>query len=70
MSTVSPVALATGSAVCSARRCGLLISRDAQGLVQGYWMAAAVGILASLLSMAVVGRLIWALLVWTSHITC
>lgn len=36
---------------------GLLISRDAQGLVQGYWMAAVVGITASLLSMVVVGRL-------------
>ena len=36
---------------------GLLISRDAQGLLQGYWMSALVGIAASLLSMAVVGRL-------------
>ncbi len=36
---------------------GLLISRDAQGLVQNYWMAALVGIAASLLSMVVVGRL-------------
>lgn len=36
---------------------GLLISRDAQGLVQGYWMSAAVGIAASVLSMVVVGRL-------------
>lgn len=36
---------------------GLLISRDAQGLVQGYWMAAVVGIAASVLSIAVVGRL-------------
>lgn len=36
---------------------GLLISRDAQGLVQNYWMAAAVGIAASALSMVVVGRL-------------
>ena len=37
---------------------GLLISRDAQGLVQNYWMAALVGIAASLLSMVVAGRLI------------
>lgn len=36
---------------------GLLISRDAQGLVQGYWMSAVVGIVASLLSIVVVGRL-------------
>jgi predicted MFS family arabinose efflux permease len=36
---------------------GVLISRDAQGLVQNYWMAAVVGIAASLLSMVVVGRL-------------
>lgn len=36
---------------------GLLISRDAQGLVQGYWMAAVVGIIASVLSMMVVTRL-------------
>jgi len=36
---------------------GMLISRDAQGLVQNYWMSAVVGITASLLSMAVVGRL-------------
>ncbi|WP_265301603.1 MFS transporter [Verminephrobacter eiseniae] len=36
---------------------GLLISRDAQGLVQHYWMAALVGIGASLLSMVVVGKL-------------
>ena len=36
---------------------GLLISRDAQGLVQNYWMAALVGIAASLLSMVVAGRL-------------
>ena len=36
---------------------GVLISRDAQGLVQGYWMAAVAGIAASLLSMVVVGRL-------------
>ncbi|MFY3384069.1 MFS transporter [Paracidovorax sp. MALMAid1276] len=36
---------------------GLIISRDAQGLVQHYWVAALVGIAASLLSMVVVGRL-------------
>ena len=36
---------------------GVLISRDAQGLVQNYWVAALVGISASLLSMLVVGRL-------------
>ncbi|CAN7606351.1 MFS transporter [Acidovorax sp. LjRoot129] len=36
---------------------GLLISRDAQGMVQNYWMSAAVGITASVLSMVVVGRL-------------
>lgn len=36
---------------------GMLISRDAQGLVQNYWMAALVGIAASLLSMVVAGRL-------------
>ena len=36
---------------------GVLISRDAQGLVQNYWVAALVGIGASLLSMLVVGRL-------------
>lgn len=36
---------------------GVLISRDAQGLVQNYWMAAVGGIAASLLSMVVVGRL-------------
>ncbi|MBT9514831.1 MAG: MFS transporter [Acidovorax sp.] len=36
---------------------GVLISRDAQGLVQNYWMAALVGITASGLSMLVVGRL-------------
>lgn len=36
---------------------GMLISRDAQGLVQNYWMSAVVGITASLLSMVVVGRL-------------
>lgn len=37
---------------------GVLISRDAQGLVQNYWMAAVVGIVASLLSIVVVGRLV------------
>lgn len=37
---------------------GVLISRDAQGLVQGYWMAAVVGIVASVLSIVVVGRLV------------
>ena len=37
---------------------GVLISRDAQGLVQGYWMAAVVGIVASVLSIMVVGRLV------------
>ena len=37
---------------------GMLISRDAQGLVQGYWMAAVVGIVASVLSIVVVGRLV------------
>jgi predicted MFS family arabinose efflux permease len=37
---------------------GLLISRDAQGLVQNYWMSAAVGIVASGLSIVVVGRLV------------
>ncbi|MCW8206268.1 MFS transporter [Verminephrobacter aporrectodeae subsp. tuberculatae] len=36
---------------------GLLISRDAQGLVQNYWLAALVGVAASLLSALVVGRL-------------
>ena len=36
---------------------GVLISRDAQGLVQGYWMAALVGIAASVVSLGVVGRL-------------
>ena len=36
---------------------GMLISRDAQGLVQNYWMSAVVGITASLLSIVVVGRL-------------
>ncbi|MFN4118027.1 MFS transporter [Acidovorax sp.] len=36
---------------------GVIISRDAQGLVQHYWVAALVGIAASLLSMVVVGRL-------------
>ncbi|PJI95692.1 putative MFS family arabinose efflux permease [Acidovorax sp. 69] len=36
---------------------GLLISRDAQGLVQNYWVGALVGIAASVLSMLVVGRL-------------
>lgn len=37
---------------------GVLISRDAQGLVQGYWMAAVVGTVASVLSIMVVGRLV------------
>ncbi len=36
---------------------GLLISRDAQGLVQHYWLAALVGAAASLTAVAVVGRL-------------
>jgi predicted MFS family arabinose efflux permease len=36
---------------------GLLISRDAQGLVQGYWMTAALGTVASLLSVWLVGSL-------------
>ncbi len=36
---------------------GVLISRDAQGLVQNYWVAALVGISAGVLSMLVVGRL-------------
>ncbi|WP_233589947.1 MFS transporter [Acidovorax sp. FJL06] len=36
---------------------GWLISRDAQGLVQGYWMAALVGIVAAALSMLVAGKL-------------
>lgn len=36
---------------------GLVISRDAQGLVQNYWMAAVLGMAASVLSMWVVGRL-------------
>ncbi|WP_298213308.1 MFS transporter [Acidovorax sp.] len=36
---------------------GLLISRDAQGLVQNYWVAALVGIAAAALSMLVVGKL-------------
>lgn len=36
---------------------GLLISRDAQGLVQNYWVAALVGIAASMLSIVAVGRL-------------
>lgn len=36
---------------------GLLISRDAQGLVQNYWMAAVVGIFASLGAVWVAGRL-------------
>lgn len=36
---------------------GVLISRDAQGLVQNYWVAALVGIAAGVLSMLVVGRL-------------
>ena len=36
---------------------GMLISRDAQGLVQNYWVAALVGIAAGVLSMLVVGRL-------------
>lgn len=36
---------------------GLLISRDAQGLVQNYWVAALVGIAAAALSILVVGRL-------------
>ena len=36
---------------------GMLIQRDAQGLVQNYWMAAVVGIVASLLAWRVVGGL-------------
>lgn len=36
---------------------GLLIVRDAQGLMQHYWIAALVGIAAGLLSMVVAGRL-------------
>lgn len=36
---------------------GVLISRDTQGLVQHYWVAALVGMAASVLSMLVVGRL-------------
>jgi hypothetical protein len=36
---------------------GMLISRDAQGLVQNYWMAAVVGMLASLGAVWVAGRL-------------
>jgi MFS family permease len=36
---------------------GMLISRDAQGMVQNYWMAAVVGITASWLSIVVAGRL-------------
>ncbi len=36
---------------------GMLIQRDAQGLVQNYWMAAVLGIVASLLAWRVVGGL-------------
>lgn len=36
---------------------GVLIQRDAQGLVQNYWMAAVLGIVASLLAWRVVGGL-------------
>jgi predicted MFS family arabinose efflux permease len=36
---------------------GLLISRDAQGLVQHYWMAAAVGVATSILSILIAGKL-------------
>ena len=36
---------------------GLIISRDAQGLVQGYWMAAVLGAVASLGAVWVAGRL-------------
>lgn len=37
---------------------GALISRDAQGLVQHYWMAAAVGVATSLAAMFVAGKLV------------
>lgn len=37
---------------------GALISRDAQGLVQHYWMAAAVGVATSLVAMFVAGKLV------------
>ena len=36
---------------------GLLISRDAQGMVQNYWMSAALGACASLAAIAVAGKL-------------
>jgi predicted MFS family arabinose efflux permease len=36
---------------------GSLISRDAMGHVQGYWMAAAVGSTASLLALFLVGKI-------------
>jgi predicted MFS family arabinose efflux permease len=37
---------------------GLIISRDAQGLVQNYWMAAVVGAAASLLALWMAGKLV------------
>lgn len=37
---------------------GQLISRDAQGYIQGYWMAALIAIATSLLAMALAGRLL------------
>ena len=36
---------------------GLIISRDAQGLVQGYWIAAMVGVAASLATVWLAPRL-------------
>jgi predicted MFS family arabinose efflux permease len=36
---------------------GQLISRDAQGQVQNYWMAAGVGVFASLITMWLAGQL-------------
>jgi predicted MFS family arabinose efflux permease len=36
---------------------GLIITRDAQGLVNNYWMAAVLGAVASFLAVALVGRL-------------
>jgi hypothetical protein len=36
---------------------GQLISRDAQGQVQNYWMAACVGVFASFISMWLAGKL-------------
>ena len=36
---------------------GLIISRDAQGLVQHFWINALLGVVASVLSVVLVGRL-------------